>query len=255
MATQPSNQIQYQYLLRLGDNAHILGHRLGEWCGHGPILEQDIAITNLALDFVGQARNWLTYAGQVEGQGRDEDALAYLRDERSYYNVLLVEQPNGDWAHTIMRQFLFDAFNYPLHQALAESRDEQIAAIAAKSLKEISYHLRYSSEWTIRLGDGTEESHRRMQTALNDLWPYTGELLQADDIDRTMAEAGLGADLDAIAPLYHERVTEVLEQATLSLPKIPHMQKGGKQGLHTEYMGFILAELQYVQRAYPGQKW
>lgn len=255
MAAQPSDQIRFEYLLRLGDNALILGHRLGEWCGHGPILEQDIAVTNLALDFVGQSRNWLSYAGEVEGKGRDEDALAYLRDVRAYRNLLLLEQPNGDWAHTIVRQFLFDAFNYFLHQELSESKDEQIAAIASKSLKEVSYHLRYSSEWTIRLGDGTDESHQRMQTALNDLWPYTGELLQADDVDRAMAEAGHGANLELIAPRYHEKVQDILQQANLKQPNIPFMQEGGKTGLHTEHLGFILAELQFVQRAYPGQKW
>ena len=173
------NQAKFEYLLRLGDNALILGQRLGEWCGHGPILEQDIAITNIALDFIGQARNWLTYAGEVEDKGRSEDDLAYLRDAWDFRNVLLVEQPNGDWAYTLIRQFLFDSFNFLLHQELCQSNDEQIAAIAQKSLKEVTYHRRFSSEWCIRLGDGTEESHQRMQTALNDLYRYVEELINS----------------------------------------------------------------------------
>lgn len=245
----------FEYVLRLGDNALILGQRLGEWCGHGPVLEQDIAITNVALDLIGQARNWLTYAGQVEGQGRSEDDLAYLRDAWDFRNVLLVEQPNTDWAYTVVRQLLFDAFNYFLHQELCHSKDEHIAAIAAKSLKEVTYHLRFSSEWTIRLGDGTDVSRQKMQAALDDLWMYSGELIQPDALDREMAGSGIGVDLDKIAPLYQERLRDIFRQATLRIPDNDWMQTGGKEGRHTEHLGYILTELQFVQRAYPGSKW
>ncbi|HMQ87526.1 MAG TPA: phenylacetate-CoA oxygenase subunit PaaC [Flavilitoribacter sp.] len=190
----PSTHL-YDYLLRLGDNALILGQRLGEWCGHGPVLEQDIALTNIALDLIGQARLWLEYAAQTAGKGQTEDNLAFLRDAGAFRNALLVEQPNGDFAHTIIRQFLFDAWNFALHEDLCNSGDLQIRAIAEKSLKEIAYHRKYSSEWTIRLGDGTEESRSRMQTALEDLWTYTGELWTPDDLDREMAEAGISPPL------------------------------------------------------------
>jgi len=245
----------FQYCLRLGDNALILGHRLSEWCGHGPILEVDMALTNIALDLVGQARNWLKLAGEVEGKGRSEDDLAYLRQEREYLNVLLVEQPNTDFAYTVVRQFLFDAFNFYLHQKLTESKDERLAAFAEKALKEVTYHLRYSSEWMIRLGDGTEESHAKTQQALDDLWMYSGEALQADEIDAELAEAGIGVDLGEIQPLVEEKVTTILRQATLKKPTDTFMQSGGKQGRHTEHMGFILTELQYMQRTYPGLEW
>lgn len=245
----------FEYLLRLGDNALILGQRLGEWCGRGPILEQDIALTNISLDCIGQARNWLSYAGELEGKGRSEDDLAYLRDVASFRNVLLVEQANEDWAYTIMRQFLFDAFNYDLHKELSESRDERLAAIAKKSLKEISYHLRFSSEWTIRLGDGTALSRQKMQNALDDLWMYTGELIQPDALDRQMAELGVGADLEKIEPLYRKRLQNILKEATLVIPEKNWMQSGGKTGRHTEYLGYLLAEMQFLQRAYPGAEW
>lgn len=245
----------FQYLLRLGDNALILGQRLSEWCGHAPVLEQDIAITNLALDHIGQARNWLSLAAEVEGKGRDEDQLAYLRDAWDFRNLLLVEQPNEDWAHTIVRQFLFDQFNYLIHNEMQHSSDERIAAIAAKSLKEIKYHLKYSSEWMVRLGDGTEESHRRMQRALDALWRYSQEALIPDQIDDLMAEAGIGPDLRQLKPLYDEYVAHVLDQATLTTPDNTYMQRGGKQGTHTEFLGHILAEMQFLQRAYPGMEW
>ena len=249
-------QTHFEYLLRLGDNALILGHRLSEWCGHGPVLEQDIAMTNIALDQVGQARSILAHAGKVEGNGRNEDQLAYLRDAWDYRNVLLVEQPNEDFAFTIVRQFLFDVFNFYLHEALRESKDEQLRAIAEKSIKEIAYHLRYSSEWVIRLGDGTEESHQKMQHALNGLWTYTGELTTPDEVDNRMQEIGIGADLNRIRTLYDEKVSAILQEATLDQPGARHMQSGGKNGrMHTEYLGHILAEMQFVQRAYPGMEW
>ncbi len=248
-------QAKSEYLLRLGDNALILGHRLAEWCGHAPALEIDMALTNIALDLTGQARLWLAYAGECEGRGRDEDKLAYLRDAWDFRNALLVEQPNGDFAHTIVRSFLFDVFNFYLHKELCQSKDPQIAAIAEKALKEIKYHLRYSSEWTIRLGDGTEESHHRMKEALEDLWMFAGELTTPDDIDRRMAEAGIAPELEAIRPRYWKKVEEVLEEATLPKPANDWMQSGGKRGLHSEHLGYILAEMQFLQRAYPGLEW
>ncbi len=252
-----SNQknLLFQYLLQLGDNSLILGQGLSEWCGHGPVLEQDIAMTNIALDQLGQAKNWLEYAGKVEGAGRSDDDLAFLRNVWEYKNVLLVEQPNNDWGHTIMRNLLFDAFNYFLNTELSKSKDAQIAAIANKSLKEITYHLRYSSEWTIRLGDGTAESHSKMQTALDNLWMFQGEFFDKTEADEKMIENGIGADLDKIQPLYEQKVKAVLKEATLEIPEGNWSQSGGKEGRHSEHIGHILSELQYMQRAYPGMEW
>ncbi len=248
-------QAHLNYILQLGDNALILGHRLSEWCGHGPVLEQDIAMTNIALDLVGQARSLLQYAAQLEGKGRTEDDLAYLRDVWDFKNVLLVEQPNGDFAYTIARQFLFDVFNYFLHEQLQQSKDETLAAIAAKSLKEITYHLRWSSEWMIRLGDGTEESHEKIQTALNDTWMYTGELFNMNETDQLMLEEGIGVNLTHLENPYRQKVAAILNMATLQVPPKGWMQSGGKEGKHSEHLGFILAEMQFLQRAYPGAKW
>ncbi|NUO01099.1 MAG: phenylacetate-CoA oxygenase subunit PaaC [Saprospiraceae bacterium] len=248
-------QAHFEYLLRLGDNALILGQRLSEWCGHGPVLEQDIAITNISLDLIGQARSLLEYAGKLEGKGRTEDDLAFLRDAWDFRNVLLVEQPNQDWAFTIVRQFFFDAFHYPLLEQLTESKDEHLAAIAKKSIKEVAYHLRYSSEWMIRLGDGTEVSHKKMQTALDELWMFSGEFAIADEVDLLMATAGIGANMDLVQQAYLEKTEAILLEATLQKPTDDWMQRGGKTGTHTEHLGFILAEMQFMQRAYPGQKW
>lgn len=245
----------FDYTLRLGDNALILGHRLSEWCGHGPILEVDMALTNIALDLVGQARTWLAYAADIEGKGRTEDDLAYHRDGFDFRNVLLVEQPNGDFAVTIVRQFLYDVYNYYFHLELVNSKDKQFAAVAEKSLKEVTYHLRYSSEWMIRLGDGTAESHQRIQTALNDLWMYSGELLVMNETDKVLVEAGIAVDLNKIKPLYDQKVAEILAQATLEKPAQTWMQKGGKEGQHSEHLGYILAEMQFLPRAYPNAKW
>lgn len=250
----PSTRL-YDYLLRLGDNALILGQRLGEWCGHGPVLEQDIALTNIALDLIGQARLWLEYAAQTAGKGQTEDDLAFLRDAGAFRNALLVEQPNGDFAHTIIRQFLFDAWNFALHEDLCNSGDLQIRAIAEKSLKEIAYHRKYSSEWTIRLGDGTEESRSRMQTALEDLWAYAGELWTTDDLDREMAEAGISPHFERLQPAVEKYIRDILTEATLEIPAGTWMQSGGKQGRHSEHLGYILAEMQFLQRAYPGLEW
>lgn len=244
-----------QYVYRLADNALILGQRLSEWCGHGPVLEQDIAITNIALDQVGQARTLFLYAAELEGKGRTEDDLAYLRDAHQYFNLLLLEQPNQDWAQTMMRQLLFDAFNFYFYQDLLQSKDAQLSAIAEKALKEITYHLRFSSEWVIRLGDGTALSHDKMQEALNNLWMYTGELCTPDELDLAMLEQGIGVDLLAIKPRYEAKIQAVLKEATLQIPEGNWIQKGGKQGIHTEHLGFLLAEMQFLQRAYPGATW
>lgn len=246
---------KFEYILRLGDNSLILGHRISEWCGHGPILEQDIAFINIALDLVGQARLWLSYAAEVEDKGRDEDLIAYRRDAFEFRNLKLVEIPNGHWGNSIARQFLFDTFHHHYLEALAHSKDHRIAEIAQKSIKETAYHKRFSSEWMIRLGDGTEESHEKMQTAINDIWPYVGEMFLADDIDQWAFENGIGPDLNEIKKLWEKDVNAVLAEATLSKPNIDWMQKGGKQGSHTEHLGFILAEMQYLQRAYPDAKW
>lgn len=245
----------YTYLLRLADDSLILSHRLSEWCGHGPILEEDIAMTNIALDLLGQANALFEYAAKVEHKGRSADDLAFLRIEREYTNCLLVEQTNGDFGKTMMRQFLFDVFHYYQFEALLASKDEQIAAIAEKSLKEVTYHLRHSSEWVIRLGDGTEESHRRVQSALEQLWRYTGEIFDQDEIDNCMLNDGIGIDLSAIKTNYDEHVTKVLNQAKLSIPDNNYMQKGGRNGKHSEHLGYLLAEMQYMQRTYPGMTW
>lgn len=249
------NNNLFEYLLRLGDDSLIIGHRLSEWCGHGPILEEDIAMTNIALDFIGQANSILEYAGKVEGKGRDADDLAFLRYEREYRNALLVEQSNEDFAVTMMRQFLFDAFRKPLYEALQNSSDEQIAAIAGKSLKETKYHLKHSSEWVIRLGDGTEESHNRAQYALDTLWRYTEELFFENEVDTALQAGNIVPSLIPIKAEWEKTVKEVLEEATLEIPKNGWVQKGGRTGLHSENLGYILAELQYMQRAYPGMKW
>ena len=245
----------FEYTLRLGDTALILGQRLSEWCGHAPELEEDIALANVALDLIGQSRMLLTYAGEIEGRNRSEDDLAFLREERAYRNVLLAEQPNDDFAHTIARQFIVDAFNVEFYSALVQSADKTLAAIAEKSLKEVKYHLRHSAEWVIRLGDGTDLSHGKMQEALDDLWMFTGELFVMDNIDRKMIGAGIGVDLDAVKARWNGHVEEVLREATLERPADGWMQSGGKTGRHTEHMGHLLTELQYLQRAYPGATW
>ncbi|MDG1428844.1 MAG: phenylacetate-CoA oxygenase subunit PaaC [Crocinitomicaceae bacterium] len=245
----------FEYLIRLGDDSLILGHRMSEWCGHGPILEEDIAMTNISLDLIGQATNLLKYAGEVEGKGRDEDELAFLRFDRDYKNVLLVEQPNGDFGMTMMRQFLFDAYRKPLFEALVNSSDEQLSAIAVKSLKETKYHLKHSAEWVIRLGDGTEESKQRVQESLDTIWRYTDELFFTDDIEKELLENGMSADLEEIKVAWMETVNQVLSEATLNIPDHGWQHDGGRRGMHSEHLGYILAELQYMQRAYPGMEW
>jgi len=233
----------YNFLLHLGDNAVILGHRLSEWCGHGPILEQDMAMTNIALDLVGQSRNIFQLAAKMKGEGATEDTLAYLRDATAYKNVLLVEQKNGDFGVTVMRQFLHDAFNYARYNRLLKSSNKDLAAIAEKSIKEITYHLKWSAEWVIRLGDGTEESHRRIKDALEDLWPYTGELFKLADYESTCQEMGVYPDADNIEAEWNEEVKNVFAEAGLGVPENGWMHDGGKRGVHSEHLGFLLAEM------------
>lgn len=245
----------FEYLLRLGDDSLILGHRMSEWCGHGPILEEDIAMTNIALDLVGQATTILNYAGEIEGNGRDGDALAFLRFDRDYRNLLLVEQPNGDFGMTMMRQFLFDAYRKPLFEKLQFSSNEHLAAIAEKSLKETRYHLKHSSEWVIRLGDGTDESHARIQEALDTLWRYTPELFYQDEVDAELEKNGIIPNNSEVENEWRKTVNSVLEEATLKVPTNNWKQEGGRKGMHSEHLGYILAEMQYMQRAYPNMEW
>lgn len=244
-----------EFLLRIGDNALILGHRVSEWCGHSPALEEDIALSNTALDLIGQTQLWLGLAGEVEGKGRSADDLAYLRDGFDFRNILLVERPNADFGKTLMRQFLFDAWHYLLLRALRDSSDKRIADIAEKAFKEVSYHLDRSRDLVIRLGDGTTESHRRMQEALEDHWPYTGEMFLADGFDAELAEAGVIPAPQSLKAGWEEIITEALLEATLKKPADGYMHKGGRRGVHTEYLGFILSEMQFLQRAYPGATW
>jgi len=248
-------QALIDYTLHLADNSLILGQRNSEWCGHGPVLEQDIAITNISLDLIGQARNFYQYAATLIGDGATEDSLAYLRKEREFKNCLLVEQPNGDWAQTILRQFFFSQYQYLLFEKLQNSKDEQLAAIAEKSLKEVTYHLRWSSEWVIRLGDGTEESHNRMLKAIDELWRYTGELFEASNYELRVATDGFGVDVSKLKDRWMNKVKEIFSEAILTVPEKIFMQTGGKEGKHTEHLGFILTELQFMQRAYPGAEW
>lgn len=266
------------YTLRLADDAMIIGHRLGEWCGHAPILEQDIALTNTSLDHIGRARSLYQYAAEQfssmlaeekknyfasialqelvkTGASVDEDDFAFLRDAWDYKNLLLLEQPNGDWAYTVARAFYYDTFSFFFFSDLKGSSDASLAAIAEKSLKEVTYHMRWSSEWVLRLGDGTEESHQRMQQAIDDLWMYTGELFTANDTDKYAVEAGIGVNLETIKPKWMERVQAILQEATLKLPTGTWMQSGGRDGVHSENLGYILAEMQFMQRTYPGMEW
>jgi len=245
----------FEYVLRLGDNCLILSQRLGEWCGHGPILEEDIALTNFALDLLGHARFWLSYAAELEGAGRDEDQLAFLRDSGEFRNLLLVEQENGDFAETIARQFYFDTWYLAMLDKLRSSTDIRIRAIAEKAAKEVKYHVQRSTDWVIRLGDGTAESKCRMQSAVDRLWMYTGEMFEMDAVDQEMLNCGVGVDLSAIRDRWMEHVGKVLDQATLTMPTATWMQRGGKQGTHTERLGYILSEMQIIQRSYPGLQW
>ncbi|MBL4709873.1 MAG: phenylacetate-CoA oxygenase subunit PaaC [Flavobacteriales bacterium] len=245
----------YDYLLHLGDNSMILGQRLGELCGHGPELETDIALTNISLDLFGQVRNYFQAAAAIKGDGATEDSIAMLRYENEYKNTLLVEQPNDDFAHVIVRQFLFDVYHQLLLKELMSSKDETIAAVATKSIKEVNYHVGFSSTWLKRLGDGTEVSHDKMQEAVNKLWRYSLELFKPTDTEIWAAESGVGADLDQLKPIYLEKIKMFMDEATLGLPEATVFQYGAKSGRHSENMGYILADFQYIQRAYPNMKW
>lgn len=245
----------YNYILTIADNSLILGQRMGELCGHGPSLETDIACTNISLDLLGQVRSYYQYAAKIAGDGRTEDDIAMLRTEREYVNVLLVEQPNTDFAYTMARHFLFDLYHFLFLKELEKSKDLTLAAIATKSLKEVSYHQRFTSDWIKRLGDGTEESHQKMQSAIDDLWTYTDELFNPTPAEIAMAEEGIGVDVTKLKNEYYETVNDVLEAATLTVPESKYFQKGGKQGIHSEHMGYILTELQYMQRTYPNLNW
>ena len=247
---------KFDYLLRLGDNALVLSQRLTEWVGKGPALEEDMALANTGLDLIGQARLWLSYAGEVEDGGRDENNLAYLRDAHDFRNLLLVEQPNGSYAETLVRQYFFDSWHHLLLGQLTRSADPRIADIAEKAIKEVTYHLRRSADLMVRLGDGSDESHRRMQSAVDDLWMYTGEMFEPDEVDQVLDAQGVVAGVEALREPWLAQVRHTLVEATLTLPPADAwMQKGGKQGRHGEHMGFLLAEMQFLQRAYPGAQW
>jgi ring-1,2-phenylacetyl-CoA epoxidase subunit PaaC len=244
------------YLLRLGDNALILSQQLSQLCGKGPALEEDMALTNVALDLLGQTRLWYEYAAELEGAGRDEDKLAYHRDAHDFKNCLLLEQPNGNYADTMMRQFYFDTWHYFVIEGLTRSADPRIAAIAEKSLKEVTYHLRRSGDLIVRLGDSTELAHTRTQTAADELWMYSGEVFAYDAIDNAMVDEGIAPPAGELRAHWLAHVAEIFAEATLTMPPADAwMQKGGKQGRHTEHLGYILAEMQFLQRAYPGAEW
>jgi ring-1,2-phenylacetyl-CoA epoxidase subunit PaaC len=243
------------FVLRRADDALILGHRLSEWCGVAPAMEEDMALANMGLDLIGQARSLYAYAGEMEAMGHDEDAFAYRRDERAYRNLLLVEQPNGDFAKTMARQFLYTAFAYPYWRAMMGSADAMLSAIAAKAEKEMAYHVRYCAEWLVRLGDGTTTSHARAAAAIEELWPFTGELFEVDGVERAAIAEGVGVNIATLRDAWRSSVAEILEKATLQVPADGWMQKGGRSGRHSEHLGHLLAELQYVQRAIPGAVW
>ena len=249
------NAALFEYLLRLGDDRLILGHRLSEWCGHGPVLEEDIALANLALDLIGHGTLFLRLAGTVEGRGRDEDALAYWRDETGFRNLGLCELPRGHFGFTMARQFLIDSWSLELLEALTRSTHAKLAGMAAKAHKETRYHLRHSGQWMLRLGDGTEESHRRVQEALEELWPWTGEFFYQDEVDRTLQAEGIVPDLEALRPGWDAMVRDALARATLRIPDGPMRMAGGRTGRHPEHLGHLLAELQIVARSHPGAKW
>ncbi|KUJ80305.1 phenylacetic acid degradation protein [Ruegeria marisrubri] len=245
-----------QFLLRMGDNTLILGHRVSEWCGHAPVLEEDIALANTALDLIGQTQMWLGLAGEVQGEGKSADDLAFLRDVWDFRNVLLVEVPNGDFGRTLMRQFLFDAWHSIMLGRLLKSSDERVAAIAEKASKEVAYHLERSGDTVVGLGDGTEESHKRMQEALDYLWPYVGEMFASDEVDAEMVAAGIAPDPTGLREEYDALVGKVLGEATLTIPDSRFAHKGGRDGrMHTEHLGHLLTEMQWLQRAYPGATW
>jgi ring-1,2-phenylacetyl-CoA epoxidase subunit PaaC len=254
-AAAVSAEVRLDYVLQLADTSLILGQRLGEWIGHAPALEEDLGLANVALDLIGQARHLLTYAGQIEGRGRDEDRLAFEREARDFRNLTLVEQPNGDFGATIVRQVLVDAYQLELFERLQRSSDAQLAAIAAKALKETRYHLRYSGSWLVRLGDGTEESHARVAAALERLWPYTRELFDQQEADRALIAGGVAPCLVELESAWLGRLQPLLAEATLALPAATPFRWFGRRGAHTEHLGYLLADMQHLQRAYPGATW
>lgn len=245
----------YKYTLRLGDNALILSQRLSEWCSNAPFIEEDLALTNFALDMIGRAQAFLKYAGEIEGKGKTEDILAYRRSERQYYNNQIAEQPNSDFACTMVRQLFISAFEMYLFAELQNSKDATIAAVSAKTLKEVKYHLAHAEDWVIRLGDGTEESHNRVQKAVDELWMYIGEQFEMDEADSTLIAEGIAVDLDSLRPLWNNYVENILKTATIAIPKDEFMQTGSRKGIHTEHLGHLLSEMQYLQRAYPDAQW
>lgn len=245
----------FEFLLQMGDNCLILAHRNSQWCGHGPALEEDIAISNISLDLIGQTQLWLELAGEVEGAGRSADDLAYLRDAFDFRNLLLLERPNEDFGLTLMRQFLFDAWHLPILKGLMQSSNKRIAEIAEKSVKEVAYHLERSTDLIIRLGDGSAESHRRMQSSLDELWSYTGEMLEYDDLDPALISEGVVPEGERVAEAWTQHVTAALKLATLKKPENDFVRRGGKNGIHSEHLGFVLAEMQFLQRAYPDAVW
>jgi ring-1,2-phenylacetyl-CoA epoxidase subunit PaaC len=245
----------FKYTVRIADNALVLGQRLSEWTGHGPFLEEDLALTNIALDTYGTATSLLEYAARIENKGRDADALAFRRNEREFTNVLLVEQPNGDYAKTILRQAFIDAFNVLLYTELSKSKDETIAGISQKAIKEVKYHWRHSSSWVVRFGDGTEESHNRIQNALNELWRFTNELFETDEVEEGLIKEGIAADVKKFKAGWEKQITELLSRATLQIPESVFMQTGGRKGIHTEHLGYMLSEMQTLPRMLPDAKW
>lgn len=258
-ATGPTSGVTpnplFEYLLRVGDDRLILGHRLSQWCGHAPILEEDIALGNFALDFIGQAAALLRLAGEKEGEGRDEDALAYFRDENQFRNVQLVELPRGDFAFTTVRQYLFDAFDELFLEGLTRSTDATLAGIAGKALKEARYHVRHSAGWVVRLGDGTDESNTRTQAALNELWSFSKELFEVDDVDKEMIALGIAPDVTSMYAEWEGRVSATFDEATLTMPQQVRLITGARRGRHTEHLGHLLAEMQILARSHPGAKW
>jgi len=254
--TLTKQEALFEYLIRLADDRLILGHRLSEWCGHGPILEEDIALANISLDYIGHAASLYEYAVEIEGEDRHRDDLVYFRNDVEYKNLKLVELPKGDFGYTIARQFLFSAFSYFLYERLANIEDEQFSGMAKKHLKEVKYHLRHSREWVFRLGDGTEESHQRIQEAFNDLWTYTEELFYMDEVDELLLADGLSVDTRIFKDDWKQLVSDVLNEATLDVPDFDqYMAEGGRKGLHTEHLGHLLAEMQHLRRSYPNAKW
>ncbi len=250
-----TKEATYNYVIRLGDNALILGHRLSELCSRGPILEEDLALTNIALDMIGRAQALLKYAAELEGKANTEDDIAYRRAEINYHNYLITEQPNGDFANVIARQLYISVYEYLFFSELENSKDETLSAIAKKAIKEVKYHMQHAIDWTLRLGDGTAESHKRLQKALNDLWMYTGELFEMDNIDTYLLHQHIAVDAMALKTKWQSEIDRILTEATLTVPEDTYMQTGSKKGIHTENLGHILSEMQYLQRAYPDAKW